>query len=72
MREVGSRVESTWGAGKTRRDKHGWSIMNEGHMEENESAEVCRGQVMPGLWTQTWDFILRALLEEPLKTLNKD
>lgn len=46
--------------------------MHEGHVEENESAEVCRGQVMPGLWTQTWDFILRALSEEPLKTLNKD
>ena len=38
--------ESTWGAGKARRDNHGWGIMNEGHMEENESAEVCRGQVM--------------------------
>lgn len=46
--------------------------MNEGHVEENESAEVCRGPGYAGLWTQAVGFILRALSEEPLKTLNKD
>ena len=41
-------------------------------MEENEAAEVRGGRVMQGLRTQTWDFILGALSEEPLKTSNKD
>lgn len=43
-----------------------------GSMEENEATEVRRGQVMQGLRTQTWDFILGALSEEPRKTSNKD
>lgn len=41
-------------------------------MNENEAAEVGRGQAGQGLWAQTLDFSLRALLEEPLKGSKTD